>query len=203
MDLGDLMQNTRDGLHIASLAGSWIAAVAGFGGMRDHGGALSFKPRLPRALVAADVPRALPRPQPEGRRAPGEVTYELLDGEPLEIVHDDEELHRGRRRHARVDAARRRPGAQAAARARAAPAASRLADRSIDRIDASSGSFASSSWMIRCTSRWSCPKSSRNDVQRRVQDLQLGRREFQVKRHLVGADEIGVHVPKRTYGAAS
>ena len=38
MDLGDLMHNTRDGLHIASLAGSWIAAVAGFGGMRDHGG---------------------------------------------------------------------------------------------------------------------------------------------------------------------
>ena len=35
MDLGDLEHNTRDGLHMASLAGSWIAAVAGFGGMRD------------------------------------------------------------------------------------------------------------------------------------------------------------------------
>lgn len=32
----DLQRNTRDGLHIASLAGAWIAAVAGFGGMRDH-----------------------------------------------------------------------------------------------------------------------------------------------------------------------
>ena len=51
MDLGDLMHNTRDGLHIASLAGSWIAAVAGFGGMRDHGGELSFRPRLPAALT--------------------------------------------------------------------------------------------------------------------------------------------------------
>ena len=29
MDLDNLMDNTRDGLHIASLAGSWIAAVAG------------------------------------------------------------------------------------------------------------------------------------------------------------------------------
>ena len=38
MDLRDLDHNTRDGLHIASLAGSWIAVVAGFGGMRDHGG---------------------------------------------------------------------------------------------------------------------------------------------------------------------
>ena len=51
MDLGDLMDNTRDGLHIASLAGSWIAAVAGFGGMRDHGGDLSFRPRLPSAIA--------------------------------------------------------------------------------------------------------------------------------------------------------
>ena len=36
MDLHDLEHNTRDGVHIASLAGAWIAAVAGFGGMRDH-----------------------------------------------------------------------------------------------------------------------------------------------------------------------
>ena len=38
MDLDDLEHNTRDGVHIASLAGAWIAAVAGFGGMRDHDG---------------------------------------------------------------------------------------------------------------------------------------------------------------------
>ena len=36
MDLDDLEHNTRDGLHIASLAGAWIALVAGFGGMRDR-----------------------------------------------------------------------------------------------------------------------------------------------------------------------
>jgi alpha,alpha-trehalose phosphorylase len=47
MDLHDLQQNTRNGLHIASLAGTWIAVVAGFGGMRDHGGRLSFRPQLP------------------------------------------------------------------------------------------------------------------------------------------------------------
>ncbi len=47
MDLDDLEHNTRDGVHIASLAGAWIAAVAGFGGMRDHDGELSFTPRLP------------------------------------------------------------------------------------------------------------------------------------------------------------
>ncbi len=51
IDLDDLQHNTRDGLHIASLAGTWIAAVAGFGGMRDHDGILSFAPRLPQALT--------------------------------------------------------------------------------------------------------------------------------------------------------
>jgi alpha,alpha-trehalose phosphorylase len=51
MDLEDLEHNTRDGLHIASLAGAWIAAVAGLGGMRDHDGALAFAPRLPEALT--------------------------------------------------------------------------------------------------------------------------------------------------------
>ncbi|HEY2272302.1 MAG TPA: glycosyl hydrolase family 65 protein [Jatrophihabitantaceae bacterium] len=47
MDLRDLEHNTRDGLHIASLAGTWLTVVAGFGGMRDHGGRLSFHPQLP------------------------------------------------------------------------------------------------------------------------------------------------------------
>ncbi len=51
MDLADLEHNTRDGLHLASLAGAWIALVAGFGGMRDHGGQLSFAPRLPDGIT--------------------------------------------------------------------------------------------------------------------------------------------------------
>ncbi len=50
MDLHDLEHNTRDGLHMAALAGAWIALVAGFGGMRDHDGVLSFAPRLPNKL---------------------------------------------------------------------------------------------------------------------------------------------------------
>jgi alpha,alpha-trehalose phosphorylase len=51
VDLRDLHNNTRDGLHIASLAGSWIALVAGFGGLRDHSGVLTFDPALPRAIT--------------------------------------------------------------------------------------------------------------------------------------------------------
>jgi len=87
MDLRDLEHNTRDGVHIASLAGAWTAAVAGFGGMRDHGGKLTFAPKLPARLERLAF-RLLFR----GRRLKVDVrkrdaTYTLLDGEPLEVGH--------------------------------------------------------------------------------------------------------------------
>jgi alpha,alpha-trehalose phosphorylase len=92
MDLRDLEQNTCDGLHIASLAGAWIAAVAGFGGMRDHAGRLSFAPRLPARLE-----RLAFRLRFRGRRLHVEATkthatYTLLDGPPLEITHHGQPL---------------------------------------------------------------------------------------------------------------
>ena len=46
-DLDDLHHNTGSGLHMANLAGVWLGLVAGFGGMRDHDGMLTFAPRLP------------------------------------------------------------------------------------------------------------------------------------------------------------
>jgi alpha,alpha-trehalose phosphorylase len=90
IDLRDLAFNTRDGLHLASLAGSWLVAVAGFGGMRDHGDTLSFCPRLPSRLDRLGF-RLLYR----GRRLRVDirsdgVSYELLQGEPLELVHAGE-----------------------------------------------------------------------------------------------------------------
>jgi alpha,alpha-trehalose phosphorylase len=51
MDLHDVEHNARDGLHVAALAGTWIAFVVGFGGMRDSGETLEFAPRLPDGLT--------------------------------------------------------------------------------------------------------------------------------------------------------
>ncbi|MBY0442705.1 MAG: glycoside hydrolase family 65 protein [Mycobacteriaceae bacterium] len=50
IDLRDLHQNTRDGLHMASMAGAWTALVAGFGGLRDDEGILSLDPALPEGI---------------------------------------------------------------------------------------------------------------------------------------------------------
>ena len=93
MDLKDLEHNARDGLHIAALAGTWIGLVAGFGGMRDHGGMLSFAPRLPEGLSGLSftiVRRAL-RLHVSIRAESG--TYRLLDGRgTLELSHHGERL---------------------------------------------------------------------------------------------------------------
>ena len=50
IDLRDLHRNSRDGLHMASLAGAWLALVAGFGGMRQQGGDLLLDPALPEGI---------------------------------------------------------------------------------------------------------------------------------------------------------
>ncbi|MDQ2749072.1 MAG: family 65 glycosyl hydrolase [Actinomycetota bacterium] len=89
VDLRDLAHNTRDGLHIASLAGTWLAIVAGFGGMRDHEGQLSFHPQLAprwtRFSFGVHWREARIRVTVTGE----DVTYQLADGEDctVELLH--------------------------------------------------------------------------------------------------------------------
>ncbi|MFD7874485.1 glycoside hydrolase family 65 protein [Streptomyces sp. NPDC059766] len=92
MDLADLEHNTRDGLHIASLAGTWTALVAGFGGLRRDGGALRFAPRLPERLgrLAFTLQHRGSRLRVEIRQ--DEATYTLLSGPPLTLRHHGESL---------------------------------------------------------------------------------------------------------------
>jgi alpha,alpha-trehalose phosphorylase len=92
MDLADLEHNTRDGVHIASLAGAWIAAVAGLGGMRDRDGELSFSPRLPDTLtrLAFRLVFRDRRLHVDVRR--GHASYSLTEGAPLQITHHDQRV---------------------------------------------------------------------------------------------------------------
>ena len=89
-DLHDLHANVRNGLHIASLAGAWTVAVAGFGGMRDHDRTLSFAPRLPSALTRLTFrltyrdSRFVVEIDQEG------ASYTLLEGPPLTVRHHGE-----------------------------------------------------------------------------------------------------------------
>ena len=98
MDLGDLEHNTGDGIHIASVAGTWIVAVAGFGGLRDYGGKLAFSPRLPGPLT-----RLRFRLMYCGRSLLVDVNhqnavYSLLDGVPLDITHHGQDVRLTKRK---------------------------------------------------------------------------------------------------------
>ncbi len=95
IDLRDLHRNTSDGVHVASLAGSWTALVQGFGGLRDDEKMLSLDPHLPPGItrmrfrlrwrnfgVVVDVDHDT-------------VTYTLRDGPEgeLTIRHAGQDLH--------------------------------------------------------------------------------------------------------------
>ncbi len=92
MDLRDLENNTRDGVHIASLAGTWLALVAGFGGLRHWDGTVNFAPHLPDGLTRLAFTLFI-----RGTRLRVEIThteakYSVADGKPLEIMHYGEKV---------------------------------------------------------------------------------------------------------------
>jgi alpha,alpha-trehalose phosphorylase len=87
MDLHDLAQNTADGIHIASLAGAWLAVAAGLGGMRDHAGALTFAPRLPSRLERLAFGLIFRGTRLRVEVTKSDATYTVLDGAPLQIAH--------------------------------------------------------------------------------------------------------------------
>lgn len=48
LDLDDYNKEVKEGLHITSMAGTWMSIVEGFGGMRVKDDALHFSPRIPQ-----------------------------------------------------------------------------------------------------------------------------------------------------------
>jgi alpha,alpha-trehalose phosphorylase len=111
IDLRDLHHNTRDGLHMASLAGAWTALVAGFGGLRDDEGILALNPAL-----SGDLSRLRFRLCWRGFRLTvdvthDDVTYTLRDGPDanLTILHAGEELELSTQHESTVPMTPRKP----------------------------------------------------------------------------------------------
>ena len=52
LDLDDYNREVHEGLHITSMAGTWMSIVEGFGGMRIKNNMLSFFPRIPKQWEA-------------------------------------------------------------------------------------------------------------------------------------------------------
>ncbi len=98
IDLWDTGDNTGDGLHLGSLAGAWLAAVAGFGGMRDYGDVFEFAPRLPEPLERLSFRLMYRRSRLRVDVLPDRARYVVVSGAPVEL------LHHGKRITASVDA---------------------------------------------------------------------------------------------------
>jgi beta-phosphoglucomutase len=92
VDLDDLHGNTSHGLHMAAMAGSWLALAWGFGGMRPVDGVPTFAPVLPSAWRSYRF-----GVQWKGRHIrvtvqDDGVSYTLSQGEPLQILHHDQPI---------------------------------------------------------------------------------------------------------------
>jgi alpha,alpha-trehalose phosphorylase len=85
IDLRDLHHNTRDGLHMASLAGTWTALVAGLGGLRDDEGELVLDPQLPDGITRLRFRLRWRSFRLSVDVNHDEVTYALRDGPGSEV----------------------------------------------------------------------------------------------------------------------
>ena len=87
VDLADVHANTADGIHIASCGGTWLALVAGFGGLREDDGDVCFHPRLPD-----EWDRLRFRVQVRGQLVEVDMTreattYRLIEGRGIPVEH--------------------------------------------------------------------------------------------------------------------
>lgn len=95
MDLADVGGNVKDGCHIASMGGTWMALAYGFAGMRDYDGVLTFRPRRPPDSTGVlRIPLTM-----RGQRIEVEidadahmVKYTLHEGDGFMLRHGDEEI---------------------------------------------------------------------------------------------------------------
>ncbi len=90
LDIDDIQGNSSDGIHTASMAGSWMATVYGFAGFRDWKGTFSFDPKLPSAWKALTFCLTLRGSVLKVEIRSREVTYTLMTGTLLPLVHRNE-----------------------------------------------------------------------------------------------------------------
>ena len=92
LDLDNINNDTEDGLHITSMAGSWLSMAHGFAGMRTTDG-LALNPFLPEAWKGYSFQFHYRNRVIRVSVKTGEACVELLEGAPLMITLCGEEQH--------------------------------------------------------------------------------------------------------------
>jgi alpha,alpha-trehalose phosphorylase len=88
MDLDDLHGNSRDGVHIAAMAGSWLSVVYGFAGMREGADCLSFRPSLPLSWSRLSFSIAYRGSRFSCAYSPESSAYRHLSGPAIDFEHE-------------------------------------------------------------------------------------------------------------------
>jgi alpha,alpha-trehalose phosphorylase len=93
MDLADVGGNVKDGCHIASMGGTWMMLVYGFGGLQDADGTLAFWPRrAPEDHAVLQFPLTYRGQRLEVEIGLETVTYALREGDRLVLRHETEDI---------------------------------------------------------------------------------------------------------------
>ncbi len=90
LDIDDIQGNSVDGIHTASMAGSWMATIYGFAGFRDWKGTFSFDPKLPAVWQGLSFCLTLHGCLLKVGIRDDEATYSLMTGTALSLVHRNE-----------------------------------------------------------------------------------------------------------------
>lgn len=93
IDLDDINGNVRDGVHTASMAGTWISLVYGFGGMRDYDGKISFSPGIPDPWSRLKFKLTVRDTLLEVDISKDRVVYTVLEGSSISITHHSKKIN--------------------------------------------------------------------------------------------------------------
>ncbi|MGN1262395.1 MAG: glycosyl hydrolase family 65 protein, partial [Candidatus Enteromonas sp.] len=84
LDLDDYNRNTREGLHMTSIAAAWMNIVYGFLGLRSDTPTLSISPKIPTRWKAYSVNLVLPDARLRFRVSKSQVEIAHL-GKPVDL----------------------------------------------------------------------------------------------------------------------
>lgn len=92
LDLDDYNHEVEEGLHITSMAGTWMSIVEGFGGMRVVDNKLSFEPRIPEQWKAYSFKINFRNQILKISVNKNEAQFEVEGNHPMTILVDGKEV---------------------------------------------------------------------------------------------------------------
>jgi maltose phosphorylase len=93
LDIDDYNDEVKEGLHITSMAGSWLSIVEGFGGMRIKNDLLSLNPMIPESWTGYSFKIWFSERVLLIRVKKGKVSITLEEGDALELMVTGKKYH--------------------------------------------------------------------------------------------------------------